>query len=93
MAQPGQASIGSAFDQRPAISALPDFYGLCFDTTLKQQGKTGGHRLNGSERIKMAAGEWYTCLDPELEALRILARDAVFTTACRPGNVATSDLP
>ncbi|RWL20481.1 MAG: sugar O-acetyltransferase [Mesorhizobium sp.] len=34
--------------------------------------------MNGSERIKMAAGEWYTCLDPELEALRILARDAVF---------------
>ncbi|TWI41147.1 maltose O-acetyltransferase [Mesorhizobium tianshanense] len=26
----------------------------------------------------MAAGEWYTCLDPELEALRIVARDAVF---------------
>ncbi|TIX37794.1 MAG: sugar O-acetyltransferase, partial [Mesorhizobium sp.] len=30
--------------------------------------------MNGSERIKMAAGEWYTCLDSELEALRILAR-------------------
>ncbi|TIX69762.1 MAG: sugar O-acetyltransferase, partial [Mesorhizobium sp.] len=28
--------------------------------------------MNGSERIKMAAGEWYTCLDSELEALRIL---------------------
>jgi maltose O-acetyltransferase len=25
----------------------------------------------------MAAGEWYTCLDPELEALRAAARDAV----------------
>jgi maltose O-acetyltransferase len=31
-----------------------------------------------SERTKMATGEWYTCLDPELEALRIIARDAVF---------------
>ena len=26
----------------------------------------------------MAAGEWYTCLDAELEALRVIARDAVF---------------
>lgn len=34
--------------------------------------------LNTSERTKMAAGEWYTCLDPELEALRVMARDAVF---------------
>ena len=32
----------------------------------------------GSERTKMAAGEWYSCLDPELEALRVIARDAVF---------------
>lgn len=31
-----------------------------------------------SERAKMAAGEWYSCLDPELEALRVAARDAVF---------------
>ncbi|TIW93675.1 MAG: sugar O-acetyltransferase [Mesorhizobium sp.] len=31
-----------------------------------------------SERAKMAAGEWYTCLDDELEALRVTARDAVF---------------
>lgn len=31
-----------------------------------------------SERTKMAAGEWYTCLDDELEALRVTARDAVF---------------
>ena len=31
-----------------------------------------------SERMKMAAGEWYSCLDPELEALRVSARDAVF---------------
>ncbi|MCV3207090.1 sugar O-acetyltransferase [Mesorhizobium sp. YC-39] len=34
--------------------------------------------MAGSERTKMAAGEWYTCLDDELEALRVLARDAVF---------------
>jgi len=33
---------------------------------------------SGSERTKMAAGEWYTCLDDELEALRVTARDAVF---------------
>lgn len=31
-----------------------------------------------SERAKMAAGEWYTCLDDELEALRVAARDALF---------------
>jgi len=30
-----------------------------------------------SERLKMAAGEWYCCLDPELEALRQKARNAV----------------
>ena len=30
-----------------------------------------------SEREKMAAGEWYTCIDPELEKLRAQARDAV----------------
>ncbi|MBW6422299.1 sugar O-acetyltransferase [Rhizobium sp. XQZ8] len=29
-----------------------------------------------SERGKMAAGEWYCCLDPELDALRDLARAA-----------------
>ncbi|WP_086993530.1 sugar O-acetyltransferase [Rhizobium sullae] len=29
------------------------------------------------EREKMAAGEWYCCLDGELEALRQLARNAV----------------
>ncbi|MER9562270.1 MULTISPECIES: sugar O-acetyltransferase [unclassified Mesorhizobium] len=34
--------------------------------------------MAGSERAKMAAGEWYCCLDPELETLRITARDAVF---------------
>ncbi|RUU14099.1 sugar O-acetyltransferase [Mesorhizobium sp. USDA-HM6] len=31
-----------------------------------------------SERMKMAAGEWYTCIDAELEELRVAARDAVF---------------
>ena len=30
-----------------------------------------------SERQKMEAGEWYTCLDEELEALRDVARSAV----------------
>lgn len=30
-----------------------------------------------SEREKMAAGEWYTCLDDELERLRVRAREAV----------------
>lgn len=30
-----------------------------------------------SERQKMEAGEWYTCLDDELEALRVTARAAV----------------
>ena len=34
--------------------------------------------MAGSERAKMAAGEWYTCLDDELETLRVTARDAVF---------------
>ena len=34
--------------------------------------------MAGTERVKMAAGEWYTCLDDELEALRVTARDAVF---------------
>ncbi|MEW6634351.1 MAG: sugar O-acetyltransferase [Pseudomonadota bacterium] len=34
--------------------------------------------MTTSEREKMAAGEWYTCIDPELEALRVTARDAVF---------------
>ncbi|CCV15898.1 sugar O-acetyltransferase [Mesorhizobium sp. STM 4661] len=34
--------------------------------------------MAGSERTKMAVGEWYTCLDDELEALRVIARDAVF---------------
>ncbi|MGQ7848357.1 sugar O-acetyltransferase [Granulosicoccus sp. 3-233] len=30
-----------------------------------------------TERQKMAAGEWYTCLDDELESLRCVAREAV----------------
>ena len=30
-----------------------------------------------SERMKMAAGEWYCCLDPELDQLRQKARRAV----------------
>lgn len=30
-----------------------------------------------SEREKMAAGEWYCCLDPELDGLRNKARIAV----------------
>ncbi|TPM22835.1 sugar O-acetyltransferase [Mesorhizobium sp. B2-3-5] len=34
--------------------------------------------MAGSERVKMAAGQWYTCLDDELEALRVTARDALF---------------
>ncbi|MEM7024861.1 MAG: sugar O-acetyltransferase, partial [Pseudomonadota bacterium] len=31
----------------------------------------------GSQREKMAAGEWYCCIDPELETLRVRARTAV----------------
>lgn len=34
--------------------------------------------MSRTERDKMAAGEWYTCLDPELESLRGQARDALF---------------
>lgn len=30
-----------------------------------------------TERQKMAAGQWYTCLDPELDGLRTAARNAV----------------
>jgi maltose O-acetyltransferase len=33
--------------------------------------------MGQSEREKMAAGEWYCCIDPELDALRALARQAV----------------
>lgn len=31
-----------------------------------------------SEREKMAAGAWYNCVDPELEALRLRATNAIF---------------
>ncbi|CDX54573.1 maltose O-acetyltransferase [Mesorhizobium plurifarium] len=45
-----------------------------------------------SERMKMAAGQWYTCIDDELEALRVTARDAVFEHNSLPprqrGNIA-----
>ncbi|MGX5839594.1 sugar O-acetyltransferase [Mesorhizobium sp. ArgA1] len=34
--------------------------------------------MSASERAKMIAGQWYTCIDDELEALRVVARDAVF---------------
>jgi maltose O-acetyltransferase len=33
--------------------------------------------VSATEREKMAAGDWYTCLDPELEELRVAARDAL----------------
>lgn len=33
--------------------------------------------MSRTERQKMAAGEWYTCLDPELDDLREKARQAV----------------
>ena len=33
--------------------------------------------MSGSERQKMAAGEWYCCIDPELDALRDIAREAI----------------
>lgn len=31
-----------------------------------------------SEREKMASGQWYCCIDPELEELRMQAREAVY---------------
>lgn len=31
-----------------------------------------------SERDRMKAGEWYCCVDPELDALRLTASEAVF---------------
>ncbi|TGQ51074.1 sugar O-acetyltransferase [Mesorhizobium sp. M1C.F.Ca.ET.193.01.1.1] len=34
--------------------------------------------MTTSERMKMVTGEWYTCIDPELEELRVAARDAAF---------------
>ena len=45
-----------------------------------------------SERMKMAAGEWYNALDPELEALRRQARIAIHQHNTMPpgerGNIA-----
>ena len=37
-----------------------------------------GTAVSSSERDKMKAGEWYTCLDPDLDALRAVAATAVF---------------
>lgn len=37
-----------------------------------------------SEREKMVAGEWYTCLDDELGALRSAAREACFAHRTQP---------
>ncbi len=31
-----------------------------------------------SEREKMAAGDWYNCVDPELDAFRLAAANAIF---------------
>jgi maltose O-acetyltransferase len=33
--------------------------------------------MAASEREKMAAGEWYTCIDPELASMRARVRDAI----------------
>jgi len=48
--------------------------------------------MAASERTKMAAGQWYTCIDDELETLRVAARDAVFEHNSLPprqrGNIA-----
>ncbi len=33
--------------------------------------------MSKTEREKMAAGDWYTCINPELEEMRITARNAV----------------
>lgn len=40
--------------------------------------------MTKSEREKMAAGEWYACVDPELDALRTAAQMAVFEHNCLP---------
>lgn len=37
-----------------------------------------------SEREKMAAGDWYNCVDPELDAMRAVAADAVFEHGSLP---------
>ncbi|PLP55996.1 maltose acetyltransferase [Mesorhizobium loti] len=48
--------------------------------------------MTKSERQKMAAGEWYNCVDPELDALRLMASEAVFEHSSLPprqrGNIA-----
>ncbi|WP_429810766.1 sugar O-acetyltransferase [Ensifer sp. B1-9] len=48
--------------------------------------------MTASERDKMAAGEWYSCLDDELDALRLTAREAVHQHSTMPpterGNMA-----
>ncbi|WP_205589577.1 maltose acetyltransferase domain-containing protein [Chachezhania antarctica] len=44
--------------------------------------KKGTRPLNSTERQKMLAGQWYTCLDDELEALRMTARNAVHEHNC-----------
>lgn len=43
-----------------------------------------------TEREKMAAGQWYTCEDPELEALRTTARDALSRHNAAGGDAAVS---
>jgi maltose O-acetyltransferase len=37
----------------------------------------GGIAVTASERAKMTAGKWYRCIDPELDAMRQRAYDAV----------------
>ena len=50
--------------------------------------------MTASERDKMAAGEWYSCLVDELEALRMTARVAVHQHNTMPpverGNIASA---
>lgn len=40
--------------------------------------------MKKTERDKMAAGEWYTCVDAELDMLRMAAQAAVFAHNCLP---------
>ena len=44
-----------------------------------------------SEREKMIAGEWYTCIDPELERLRAQAHEAIHEhntmSPCQRGSI------
>lgn len=50
--------------------------------------------MTRSEREKMQAGEWYSCVDPELDALRAAAAEAVFEhntlAPARRGNIGPS---